>query len=321
MRSSPRCIAAGVLLLAVTVLSSCATQSIATATRVDAFKPLPPVDRALGVAPANHAAPVALDARPQSSHVNNAATSQPYLSPERLQRGLTIVVVGVNGDNMLNAGLAPGLVEGGYPGAVEVVDWTTGFWPLFVYHLRADQRHETFARKIADKIVAYQSQYPGRPVNLVGHSAGAVVAMEAIEALPDGAQIDRAVLLAGAISPLYDLRTALVRTRDGVVSYYQTQDIVALWAGTLVAGTADGAHLPSAGAVGFWVPPGTSAEDRYLYRDQLVQLPYKPQMALSGNLGGHFQCVSRKFVAEWISPMLAGHPGHDLAQRTTSGLQ
>jgi len=234
--------------------------------------------------------------------------------------GYTIVVVGVNGDNMLNAGLAPGLVEGGYPGAVEVVDWTTGYWPLFVYHLRAGHLHEMFARRIADKILDY-SRYPGRPVNLVGHSAGAVVAVEAIEALPDGVRIDRAVLLAGAISPLYDLRTVLERTRHGVASYYQTQDVVALWAGTLVAGTADGTHLPSAGAVGFWMPLGASDETRGLYRDRLVQLPYKPRMALSGNLGGHFQCVGRKFVAEWISPMLAGHPDHYLAQRATRRLR
>jgi pimeloyl-ACP methyl ester carboxylesterase len=258
------------------------------------------------------AVPTATSPLANTSSAPTAEGEQPYLSPERLQHGYTIVVVGVNGDNMLSAGLAPGLVEGGYPGAVEVVDWTTKFWPLFIYHLRAEQRHETFARVIADKIVTYQARYPGRPVNLVGYSAGAVVAVESLEALPAGVAVDRTVLLAGAISPLYDLRTALHKSRDGIVSYYQAQDVVALWAGTTLAGTADGTHLPSAGAVGFWVRPGSSDEDRNLYRDKLVQLPYKPQMALSGNLGGHFQCVSRPFVARWISPRLAGHPGHDL---------
>jgi hypothetical protein len=89
-----------------------------------------------------------------------------------------------------------------------------------------------------------------------------------------------------------------------VTSYYQVQDVVALWAGTLLAGTADGTHLPSAGAVGFWTPLGLSDEDKQLYKGKLLQLPYHPKMALSGNLGGHFQCVGRTFVAQWISPKL-----------------
>jgi pimeloyl-ACP methyl ester carboxylesterase len=255
-----------------------------------------------------HATVSAQIAEKQAPASGQEPMEQPYVTPERLQHGLTIVVVGVNGDNMLSAGLAPGLVEGGYPGAVEVIDWTTGYWPLFVYHLRAEKRHRAYAQLIADKIVMYQTQYPARPVNIVGYSAGAVVAVEALEALPAGRQVDRAVLLAGAISPLYDLRTALARTRSGVVSYYQVQDVVALWAGTLLAGTADGTHLPSAGAVGFWTPLGLSDEEKQLYQGKLVQLPYHPKMALSGNLGGHFQCVGRTFVAQWISPKLIFAP-------------
>ena len=339
MSSPPRHIAAGALLLAVAMLPSCAAPSMTTATRVDAFKPLPPTGRPEPVVSASHAAVAASSAVPSSPAPSSMGTygavphgaatvatphddtPASYLTPQRLEHGYTIVVVGVNGDNMLSAGLAPGLVEGGYPGAVEVVDWTTGYWPLFIYHLRAETRHEEFARQIAGKIVQYQTAYPGRPVNLVGYSAGAVVAVEAIEALPRGVRIDRAVLLAGAISPLYNLQTALARSRDGVVSYYQTQDVVALWAGTTLAGTADGTHLPSAGAVGFWTPLGANDEVRHLYRDQLVQIAYDPRMALCGNLGGHFQCVGRKFVAQWISPTLAGHPGHDLARRTNADIR
>jgi hypothetical protein len=245
-------------------------------------------------------------------HVGAAADNstivddQPFVTPERLSRGYTLVIVGVNGDNMLSGGLAPGLVDGGYPGAVEVVDWTTGFWPLFVYHLRAGKRHRAAAELVADKIADYQARYPGREVNLVGFSAGALVSLRAVEAMPDGKQVDRVVLLAGAVSPWYDLRAALAKTRVGVWSYYQPQDVAALWAGTLVAGTADGKHFASAGAVGFWTPRGMSDDERQLYRDKLVQAPYRAEMIASGNLGGHFQCVGRKFVATWIAPLLSG---------------
>ena len=230
---------------------------------------------------------------------------QPYVTAERLARGYTIVVVGVNGDNSLTAGLAPGLVDGGYPGAVEVVDWTTGHWPLFVVHLRSPGLHRAGANLVGEKIEAYRARYAGREVNLVAYSAGAAVAVEAVEALPTGPRVDRIVLLASAVSPAYDLRPVLRRTRVGVWSYYQPQDVVALWAGTLVAGTADGAHLVSAGAVGFWMPFDATDEDRDLYRQKLVQLPYDPEMVASGNLGGHFQCTGRQFVARWIAPTLS----------------
>jgi len=232
-------------------------------------------------------------------------TDQPYVTRERLDHGYTIVVVGVNGDNSLSAGLAPGLVNGGYRGAVEIVDWTTGHWPLFIYHLRAKNLHRGGAEQIGEKVAAYQARYPGRQINLVGYSAGAVVAVEAVEALPVDQGIDRLVLLAGAISPAHDLRPALKRTRLGVWSYFQPQDVVALWAGTLLAGTSDGAHLVSAGAIGFWPPVGASEADRELYRAKLVQQPFRPEMIASGNLGGHFQCVGERFVTMWVAPVLA----------------
>jgi pimeloyl-ACP methyl ester carboxylesterase len=232
-------------------------------------------------------------------------TAQPHVTPERLQRGYTLVVVGINGDNMLSAGLAPGLAQGGYGGAVEVVDWTTGHWPLFVYHLRAKNLHRAGSTEIGEKIAAYRARYPGRQINLVGYSAGASVAVQAVEALPQDQGVDRLVLIAGAISPAHDLRPALRRTRLGVWSYYQPQDVVALWAGTLLVGTADGAHLVSAGAIGFWPPMGASEADRRLYREKLTQQPYRPAMIASGNLGGHFQCVSERFVAQWIAPLLS----------------
>ena len=302
MQSPPRCLAWAAIVLIVTNFWAGSVPETIGADRTDGPMRLPSVDRHIETLLVPQA-----DQRPDSAQ-------QPFVTPERLDRGYTIVVVGVNGDNSLSSGLVPGLVEGGYPGAVEVVDWTTGFWPLFIYHLRAHDRHRTWAKTIAEKIVAYQNHYPGRPANLIGYSAGAVVAVKTLEALPEGREIDRAILLAGAISPWYDLRTALGRTRLGVWSYYQPQDAVALWAGTVLSGTADGYHTVSAGAVGFWTPFGLTADERQLYRDKLVQLPFRPQMIMSGNFGGHFQCVSRAFVAQWIAPVLIGSPRVQVAE-------
>ena len=314
MQPMARCIAAGAALLAVATLAACSAPHAGKTGPAAAVNRLPPVASSGEVVLAGHF-PKRSSTASRKGALQPGESEQLFVTPERLKRGYTIVVVGVNGDNSLTAGLAPGLVEGGYPGAVEVVDWTTGFWPLFIYHLRAGNRHRAGARLIAEKIAAYQARYPGREVNLVGFSAGAVVAVEAVEALGEGQEIDRVILLASAISPLHDLRPVLRRARKGVWSYYQPQDVVALWAGTLLAGTADGHHIMSAGAVGFWPRPGLSDEERQLYHDKLVQLPYQPKMALSGNLGGHFQCTGRKFVAEWISPVLSGKPSPGVAQR------
>ncbi len=313
MQSRARCIAAGALLVGVMTIEGCSAPGTRETSPPAAVTRLPPVATAGEVALAGHFSPSRSTA-PHEAEPQVADSSQPFVTPERLERGYTIVVVGVNGDNMLSAGLAPGLVEGGYPGAVEVVDWTTGFWPLFVYHLRASSRHRAGAQLIGEKIAAYQARYPGREVNLVGFSAGAAVAVKAVEEMGQGREIDRLVLLAGAISPLHDMRSVLGRVRVGVWNYYQPQDVVALWAGTLLGGTADGHHIVSAGAVGFWRRPGLSDRERQLYRDKLVQLPYQPQMALSGNLGGHFQCTGRKFVAQWISPLLWDEPGAKMAR-------
>ncbi len=246
----------------------------------------------------------------------SAAATHEFLTPARLEQGYTIVVVGVNGDNLLSAGLSRGIVEGGYPGAVEVIDWTTGYWPLFVYHLRSDARHDRGAHQIGERVAAYRSRYPGREVNLVAYSAGAAVALEALEELPESETVDRLILLAGAVSPAHDLRPALAHCRIGLWNYYQPQDVVALWAGTIVAGTADGHHLMSAGAVGFWSHPGYTEVEQELIDRKLVQMPYEPRMALTGNLGGHFHCVNHRFVAEWIAPVLEQAPVENVAQTT-----
>lgn len=310
MQLLTRSTAAFAMLLGAT-LPACSAPQVNGPPPATGLSRLPPVADSGEVKLAGHVAGDDTQAAPRDASPP-VDSDQPFVTPERLSRGYTIVVVGVNGDNILSAGLAPGLVEGGYPGAVEVVDWTTGFWPLFIYHLRAGKRHRTAALQIAEKIADYQARYPGREVNLVGFSAGALVAVKAVEAMPAGRQVDRVVLLAGAMAPWYDLRPALLNTRVGVWSYYQPQDVVALWAGTLLAGTADGQHIVSAGAVGFWPP--RDPEERRLYDEKLVQAPYRPQMITSGNLGGHFQCVGRKFVATWIAPILSGEPDAGVAQ-------
>jgi pimeloyl-ACP methyl ester carboxylesterase len=227
-----------------------------------------------------------------------------WLSLERADKGYTIILTGVEGTSFHNIGIARGLIEAGHPAAVEVRDWTTGHWPLFVYHLMALERNKEQARQIVEQILKYQKQYPGRPVTLIGHSGGAAMAVLTLEALPAERNVDQVVLLAAAISPDYDLATALAHSEQGIVNFYSWGDVPHLVVGTLALGTIDRRHTVSAGASGFHVPAELSDKARELYAARLQQIPYRLAMLKSLNVGGHTGPTNHKFVAEWVAPRL-----------------
>jgi pimeloyl-ACP methyl ester carboxylesterase len=226
------------------------------------------------------------------------------ITPGRLERGYTVILPGIEGTSTLNASVAKGLADGGWPGAFEVYDWTAGSVLLFPVNLRALERNKDEARRIAQKIIAYQTKYPGRPVHIIGHSGGGGVAVLALEALPEGRQITSAILLAPAVSPDYNLTNALRKTQHGVWNFYSRHDVGFLKAGTLLMGTIDGRHTSAAGAVGFQMPWGLDEEDRRLYATHLRQQPYSRKMADSGHAGGHVGWANRQFVAEWLCPIM-----------------
>lgn len=227
-----------------------------------------------------------------------------WLAPERTERGYTIVLPGVEGTSWFNISIARGLVDAGHESAIEISDWTTGYWPMFVYHLMALERNKAQAQAIAARIVAYQDRYPDRPVTLIGHSGGAAMAVLVLEALPQDRRITQAVLLAGALSPDYDLSTALEHTERGISNFYSGGDVLYLMAGTLALGTIDRQHAVSAGAIGFRTPEHLSAERRRWYESLLHEEPYRLEMLWSLNFGGHMGPANRKFVSRWVAPKL-----------------
>src|SRR5262245_26970481 len=70
-------------------------------------------------------------------------------SLDRLKRGLAIVLPGIEGAGPLSWNICKGLEDGGFPGEVVLQDWTTGFWPLFLYHLRGRSRNRKRAAALA----------------------------------------------------------------------------------------------------------------------------------------------------------------------------
>lgn len=227
-----------------------------------------------------------------------------WCETQRLERGYILILPGIEGKSFFNVGLAQGLLDAGVPSAIEIHDWTTGWTILALRHLRIRSRHQAQARAIAQKIVDYQHRFPGRPVHLIGHSGGAGVALLALEALPPDCRVERAILLAPAVSPEYDLTEALGRTRLGVVNFYSRFDFLFLGLGTTLFGTIDRRHSVAAGCRGFPISPAIPPEGVGGENARLIQQPFRGGMIRQFHLGGHFGWSNRVFAAETIAPLI-----------------
>lgn len=225
---------------------------------------------------------------------------QPYVNPQRLERGLVIVLTGIEGRSGLNEAICQGLDAGGVDYAIQLEDWTAPVGPLI--NLRNESRNRDRARQIAEEIARYQDAYYHRPVILVGQSGGGGMAAWIAEALPPGHEVEGIVMLAASLSPGYPLDNALLSSKKGIVNFYSPHDWVFLGLGTTTMGTMDGRHTASAGAKGFEIP--ALPRRKKLYRQKLYQVAWNDEMAKEGNLGGHLSSGNAQFVASYVAPFV-----------------
>jgi pimeloyl-ACP methyl ester carboxylesterase len=226
--------------------------------------------------------------------------------PTKLSNGLAVVLPGIEGCGALNWSIWRGIMDAGFPGAVLLWDWTTGLWPLMLWHLRAIRRNRRQSAALARLILDYRKDHPDRPVYLIGHSGGAAVAAWALEELPEGHSVTAVAMLAAALSPAFPLGPALCKVQRCLWNFWSPLDLPLLGMGTLIFGTSDGRHSISAGLCGFSVPREACAEVQELYRTRLRQHRYGLRMARQFHLGGHFGCANRVFVGEVVAPLLFG---------------
>ncbi len=222
---------------------------------------------------------------------------------ERMKDGLVLVLPGIEGRSKYNTDIARGLDEGGVPCAIEIYDWGTTVPLGGLVNLMALKRNQRVAQQIAERILDYQAEYPGRPVHLVGHSGGGGLTILVLEALPPRAEIASAILLAAAISPDHDLSLALSRTRRGIWNFYSKADIGYLRVGTGLFGTIDRKHTQAAGAVGFRRPT-SGPEWKLKAYEKLRSVRYRGSMRPAGNRGTHTGWADREFVALWLAPVV-----------------
>ncbi len=251
-----------------------------------------------------------------ASFAGGCGGGQPMVTEPRLERGLVIVLSGIEGRGPLNEAICRGLDRGGVKMAIENWEWATRMG--LVINLRAEGRNRELASDLADRIMRYKLSYPENPVYLVGQSGGGAMAAWTAEAMPMETPLDGVIMVAPSLSPEYMLDRALANTRNGIVNFHSEGDWMLLGLGTTLAGTMDGKHTASAGKGGFELPTRSETRRR-LYR-RLYQIGWSRAMADSGHGGGHMSSAAEGFVATYIAPLvLAENWGDGFIDRIRAG--
>ena len=222
--------------------------------------------------------------------------------PDTPAAGLVLVADGIGGLDMCGRALARAVKTSGLAYTTWIVRWGHGVGRWYADLTNAADC-EARAGDVAETIRLFRGRRPDVPIFLVGKSGGCAVMVKALERL-DGPEVERAVLLAPALSPGYDLAPALANVRAEMVVYWSPLDVFFLGLGTGVFGTSDRVRGRGAGLVGFRTPsPGDEAGRVAAYR-KLRQVRWSPGMSSTGYLGGHLGPDSPAFLARYVVPLL-----------------
>ncbi len=232
---------------------------------------------------------------------SKAVGSQKHLSSVcRKEHGLIIVLPGIEGSSTVNESIVQGLIAGKLSHSIHVMDWRR-FRPWNPLHLAMQSHNRLQAERIAEHIRTYRTQFPDGAVHLIGHSAGAGMALFVLERLND-LKISSAILMAAAISRDYPIQGLLERTTLGIWNFYSPLDLPAVGLGTMLFGTMDRRHAISAGALGFRQQAGEQAQE--ISGPVLHQIRFSLNMVKAWNFGGHFGWTNAEFVRQHVSPLL-----------------
>ncbi len=219
------------------------------------------------------------------------------LRREQLEHGCVFLLPGVEGGAWQFQQTTQGLYDAGLNQAIDIIEW--GVRPFgSMINLMDIKGNLRRAGTVAERIVQYQRDYPGRPTTLLGFSGGGGMAVLTAEALPEDVHIDRLILVSAALSPQYDLNKAAARSREKVVNFYSDRDWLFIGAGTTLFGTIDRQYTPSAGHVGF------QDRDGQIRTDGLIQIAWRPEWEALGNDGGHIGWLARNWARDVLAPQI-----------------
>lgn len=232
--------------------------------------------------------------------------NKPYMTEERLDRGLVVILPGIEGVSELNQDIRRGLINAGVDRAIPIWSWGRPVPVLGLFINQVDFLGNRLAgAAIAGRIKKYMKKYPNRPVHVIGHSGGGGVAVFVAEALDEDHKIDGLILLSASVSSAYDLTKALKHCRGGIVNFYSRDDSALLGLGTILLGTVDGTHGLAAGLVGFDRPNEKADEDKFLAYTRLYQKDIGTYMFCK-DIGSHAGTAQVQFVTHFVSPWVLG---------------
>ena len=192
-----------------------------------------------------------------------------------------------------------GLGAGGASDHIEVFDWPA--LGSLIDGVQDYAHNRKAAHYLADRITEKMRSDPEAKIVLTAFSAGAAIAIWALEDLPDDVQVQSVLLVQAGVDPRHDLSRALRHVRGHMFSVYSGGDFIVLGFGTMIFGTADGGvHTAAAGQAGFRKPGGW---DPVQY-PKLVEVPYQLGWIKYGDLGEHVTQMSRSLARNVLAPML-----------------
>lgn len=213
----------------------------------------------------------------------------PPVTSEELGRGLVVLYPGSFNTTSELIGFYFGLREGGVDHAIEVVQWALSLDHI-IDPAGAQVRTHQRAAAEAERIFAYKQAHPGRPVTLLGYSAGCWFATLTAERMPPNCPVDRVIMMSPAFDKKYDLTAALANTRLGIVSFWSAKDLFTLDIRDTF-NLADSTRFDPAATFSF------DMDD-----PALVQVAYDPAWADFGHYGGHADYL---FLVGWLSEFVA----------------
>jgi pimeloyl-ACP methyl ester carboxylesterase len=231
----------------------------------------------------------------------------------RCQRGYVYYLDGAGGGGPLtdwSGGIRDGLRDAGYPGWGEMFSWQTGLG-VAADQVANNHYKRIKAAELARKILAFEREHPNTPITLIGHSAGTVVAVYTLEALPDRPIVENVVLLSGSLSANYDLTAALARVRQNVYLFTSDRDVI-LTALLPILGPANrGASTNRVlGASGLVIPAHPSQETQRQYA-KVIEVRWNQSFSTFGNRGHHLDTVNARFVRAFIAPLVFVSPASE----------
>jgi alpha-beta hydrolase superfamily lysophospholipase len=104
-----------------------------------------------------------------------------------MDKGIVIILPGIEGRSFMNENLARGLNEGGVGMGIEIYEWGTP--GAMLINIADYERNKEEAQRLAEHIRAYRHGHPGAAIHVVGHSGGGGLAVLAVERLPKDVKV------------------------------------------------------------------------------------------------------------------------------------